>query len=72
MGATEQYRSAGVPPRRRRLVAALSVIALALGGTLAAQAVKPSAAQAFGTINGLGQRSEHERITRAALACAPG
>ena len=29
-------------------------------------------AHAFGTINSAGQRSEHERITRAALACAPG
>ncbi|HEY1292205.1 MAG TPA: hypothetical protein VGJ60_03850 [Chloroflexota bacterium] len=27
---------------------------------------------AFGTTNSLGQRAEHERITRAALACAPG
>jgi len=50
----------------------LSVVALALSGALAAQAAKPSKASAFGTINGLGQRSEHERITRAALACAPG
>jgi hypothetical protein len=32
----------------------------------------PANVQAFGTINGAGQRSEHERITRAALACAPG
>jgi hypothetical protein len=31
-----------------------------------------SEAHAFGTINGLGQRAEHERITRAALACPPG
>lgn len=29
-------------------------------------------AHAFGTINGAGQHAEHERITRAALACAPG
>ncbi|MGW1763309.1 CinY protein [Streptomyces sp. NPDC002073] len=26
----------------------------------------------FGTINSFGQNAEHERITRAALACAPG
>ena len=26
----------------------------------------------FGTINTFGQSAEHERITRAALACAPG
>jgi hypothetical protein len=29
-------------------------------------------ASAFGTINGAGQRSEHERITRVALACPLG
>ncbi|MGK5628735.1 CinY protein [Streptomyces sp. URMC 123] len=29
-------------------------------------------AHAFGTVNALGQHAEHERITRAALACAPG
>ncbi|WP_405982804.1 CinY protein [Streptomyces sp. NBC_00158] len=28
--------------------------------------------QNFGTIDGFGQNTEHERITRAALACAPG
>lgn len=32
----------------------------------------PAQVRAFGTINGLGQRAEHEHITRAALACAPG
>lgn len=32
----------------------------------------PAQVHAFGTINGLGQRAEHERITRAALACPPG
>ena len=32
----------------------------------------PARGHAFGTINSLGQRSEHERITRAALACPPG
>jgi hypothetical protein len=26
----------------------------------------------FGTVNSLGQKTEHERITRAALACAAG
>jgi hypothetical protein len=34
--------------------------------------VLPGAAAAFGTINGLGQSAEHERITRAALACPAG
>src|SRR5438067_7273412 len=32
----------------------------------------PARGHAFGTINGLGQRAEHERIVRAALACPPG
>lgn len=32
----------------------------------------PQPTERFGTINGLGQRAEHERITRAALACPPG
>jgi hypothetical protein len=32
----------------------------------------PGTATAFGTIDGAGQHREHERITRAALACAGG
>jgi hypothetical protein len=32
----------------------------------------PSSAAAFGTIEGGGQHREHERITRAAVACPPG
>ena len=44
----------------RSALAAAAVICL-----LAAPAVL-----GFGTINGAGQRAEHERITRAALACA--
>src|SRR5262245_1788384 len=32
----------------------------------------PAAASAFGTVNMLGQRAEHERITRLALACRAG
>lgn len=32
----------------------------------------PSSATAFGTIDSAGQHREHERITRAALACADG
>ncbi len=32
----------------------------------------PGPASAFGTIDGGGQHREHERITRAALACVPG
>lgn len=50
--------------RRTRLGTAVAAAALA---ALAA----PSAAQAFGTVSlpGLGQRSEHERVTRLALQC---
>ncbi|MGE3270621.1 MAG: CinY protein, partial [Chloroflexota bacterium] len=33
---------------------------------------RPSEARAFGTINDLGQRAEHERITRIALGCPEG
>ncbi|MGK5547366.1 CinY protein, partial [Streptomyces sp. URMC 127] len=35
-------------------------------------AVQAPPARAFGTVNTLGQHAEHERITRAALACPPG
>ncbi|KJY42065.1 CinY protein [Streptomyces sp. NRRL B-1568] len=35
-------------------------------------ALQTPPAQAFGTVNTLGQHAEHERITRAALTCAPG
>lgn len=35
------------------------------------QVVAP-AAHGFGTINGMGQHAEHERLTRAALACPAG
>ena len=35
-------------------------------------ALVPSAAAAFGTIQGGGQNREHERITRAAVACPAG
>jgi hypothetical protein len=35
-------------------------------------ALIPSPATAFGTIDGGGQHREHERITRAAVACSPG
>ncbi|MEU7872843.1 vWA domain-containing protein [Dactylosporangium sp. NPDC049140] len=63
--------------RRPSWVAALLVLALAgLGVPLLGPATP---ADAFGTINGTLsypgaklQRAEHEKITRAALACAPG
>ena len=48
--------------RRLRLVACLVVTAF-LGSA-------PGSAAAFGTIETGGQHREHERITRAALACA--
>jgi hypothetical protein len=45
------------------------VVALLIAGL--AQAAAP-AAHGFGTINAAGQHAEHERITRAALACPAG
>jgi hypothetical protein len=53
-----------VPPRR------ILVLLPALLVTWLASA--PESAAAFGTIDTGGQRREHERITRAALACAEG
>ncbi|MEU4222279.1 CinY protein [Actinoplanes sp. NPDC026623] len=47
--------------------ALLAVVALA-----SAIVSVPDPAAAFGTIDGGGQRREHERITRAAVACAAG
>jgi len=47
---------------RSSLAAALAVVALTVS--------TPGSAAAFGTIAGGGQNREHERITRAALACA--
>jgi hypothetical protein len=55
----------------RRGPAVLSLLAL-VGSSLVLPVVTAAPAQAFGTINYLGQRAEHEHITRAALACAPG
>ena len=50
--------------RRRRLTALLALLLVAW------IASTPGTAAAFGTIEGGGQHREHERITRAALACA--
>jgi hypothetical protein len=47
---------------RSSLAAVLAVVALSVSA--------PGSAAAFGTIDGGGQRREHERITRAALGCA--
>jgi hypothetical protein len=38
----------------------------------AAVALTPASALGFGSVNGFGQRSEHERVTRLALQCAGG
>jgi hypothetical protein len=57
-------RSGGVEPARRRVRLG---VALALAVWIALPA---SSAAAFGTIDSGGQHREHERITRAALACA--
>ena len=51
--------------RRRSRVAAFLIVTV----YVASQA---SAAAAFGTIDSAGQHREHERLTRAALACAGG
>jgi len=43
------------------------------GSTMAVAMIAVQGAWAFGTVEGLGQRAEHERITRHALACGqPG
>src|SRR5712691_13456562 len=55
------------PEGRRRSAVTLVAFLLTAFWLLA-----PGEVHAFGTINGLGQRAEHERITRAALACPPG
>ncbi|MFE3548237.1 CinY protein [Streptomyces kronopolitis] len=59
------------------LVAALTATVSGSGGP--AWATAPShtttpdgSPYGFGTMNGFGQHAEHERITRAALACPPG
>src|SRR5262249_47126073 len=56
---------------RLRVPVWLSVLVLMVS-VLVVPVLSAPAAHAFGTINGLGQRAEHERITRAALACPPG
>ncbi|GGP47411.1 CinY protein [Streptomyces abikoensis] len=56
-------------PLRRRAGQLLGVAALAPAVLLTAQA---GPARAFGTVSAFGQHAEHEAITRAALACAPG
>jgi hypothetical protein len=54
-------------PTRRPRATALAVL---LTGALIALVPAAPEAGAFGTINGLGQSAEHEKITRASVACA--
>src|SRR3954454_918617 len=58
-------------PRRLNSVSrtARAVVAMFLAGCVV---WVPSPASAFGTIEGGGQHREHERITRAAVACPTG
>ncbi|MEU2559208.1 CinY protein [Streptomyces longispororuber] len=55
--------------RIRRAALPLGACVVMAPALLTAQA---QPANAFGTVNKFGQHGEHERITRAALACAPG
>ncbi len=76
MSRTTADRGPAVDPRRRPreggrgLFVRLSIALLALAAAAAAET--PSRVDAFGTIRTLGQNTEHERITRAALACPAG
>ncbi len=47
-------------------------VLLACGVGICCGGLIPAAADAFGTVNILGQHAEHERITRLALGCRPG
>jgi hypothetical protein len=59
--------------RKAQRIAVYAVSAALLTLLLAPGLAPTPAANAFGTVNGpLGQRAEHERITRIALGCAPG
>ncbi|MEW1751708.1 CinY protein [Streptomyces angustmyceticus] len=60
------------------LAAALTATAPGSGGPAwaaespSSHATPATSSYGFGTVNGPGQHAEHERITRAALACTPG
>lgn len=59
--------------RRPGLLASFVLaISMALAPSTAAVVLVPGSAAAFGTVEGGGQNREHERITRAAVACAAG
>lgn len=65
------------PSGDRRFVARWRATTAVLTAALVATAlipafVSPSSARAFGTIRGLGQRAEHEIVTRIALGCPAG
>ena len=65
-GRSGPSRRGGCAVRRRRLrLLACLVVVMFVGSA-------PGSAAAFGTIDTGGQRREHERLTRAALACAGG
>lgn len=75
MGSFGSHGGASTPADRRAprmVLLTWSALVLLVVGSAVTQAFTVRPAQAFGTINGLGQRAEHEHITRAALACAPG
>ncbi len=68
--ASDRSRGPAGRPGRARIAAGVALSAGAVLGLLL-----PASAAAFGTVSSsvplLGQNREHERITRAALACAP-
>ncbi|MCB5168419.1 CinY protein [Streptomyces bambusae] len=81
LGLATSAAAAPLPDPARAGVTAASKTGTAAKGTSrfagsVAKAKKPGRdippVQYFGTINTFGQNAEHERITRAALACAPG
>lgn len=50
-------------------MSARRAVLLAVTAALAVVVLAPAESGGFGTVNNFGQRNEHERITRAALAC---
>jgi hypothetical protein len=56
----------------RRTIMQVVLLTLMLPGLGVVSLISADPAEGFGTVNILGQRAEHERITRAALACKPG
>ena len=56
----------------RRLAVFLMTVATIASTIAPSLLLPPERAEAFGTIRGLGQRAEHELVTRIALACPAG